>query len=61
MQRSIRQIISIFVMAAMFIGLTSCGVLDTGTTEYNDLVALVQGVQVVVKGDHLNWQCSKNL
>ena len=45
MQRFIRQIISIFVMVAMFIGLTSCGVLDTGTTEYNDLVALVQGVQ----------------
>ena len=40
-----KQIIRIFVMAAVFIGLTSCGVVDSGTTEYNELVALVQGVQ----------------
>ena len=30
---------------AMFIGLTGCGVVNSGTTEYNELVALVQGVQ----------------
>jgi hypothetical protein len=45
MKRSIKQGFSIFMMVALFVGLTSCGVVDTGTTEYNDLVALVQGVQ----------------
>lgn len=45
MKRFIKQTISIFVMAAFLIGLTSCGVVQTGTTEYNELVALVQGVQ----------------
>ena len=45
MKRSIQQIIKIFVMASLFVGLTSCGIVQTGTTEYNDLVALVQGVQ----------------
>jgi hypothetical protein len=45
MKHSIKQIISMFVMVALFVGLTGCGVVDTGTTEYNDLVALVQGVQ----------------
>ena len=45
MKRSIQQIITMFVMATLFVGLTSCGVVQTGTTEYNDLVALVQGVQ----------------
>jgi hypothetical protein len=45
MKNSIKQIISIFAMVAMFVGLTSCGVVNSGTTEYNELVALVQGVQ----------------
>jgi hypothetical protein len=45
MKRSIKQIISMFVMVALFIGSTGCGVVDAGTTEYNELVALVQGVQ----------------
>src|SRR5512135_3045668 len=45
MKRSIQQIISLFVLAAAFIGLTGCGVVTSGTTEYNELVALVQGVQ----------------
>lgn len=45
MKRFIKQTIFIFVMAAFLIGLTSCGVVQTGTTEYNELVALVQGVQ----------------
>jgi hypothetical protein len=45
MKHDHKQIIRIFVMAAMFIGLTSCGVVDSATTEYNELVALVQGVQ----------------
>jgi hypothetical protein len=45
MKPFMRQIISISMMIAVFIGLTSCGVVDSGTTEYNELVALVQGVQ----------------
>jgi hypothetical protein len=45
MKRSINQIIPIIVMAVMVVGLTGCGVVKSGTTEYNELVALVQGVQ----------------
>ena len=45
MKRYIKQIISSFMVVAMFIGLTGCGVVNSGTTEYNELVALVQGVQ----------------
>lgn len=45
MKHSITQIIPIFVVAAVFIGMTGCGILNSGTTEYNELVALVQGVQ----------------
>ena len=45
MQRFMKQIFSIFVLVAVFTGLTGCGVIDSGTTEYNELVALVQGVQ----------------
>ncbi len=45
MKRYIKQIISIFVMVAVFVGLTGCGIVNSGTTEYNELVALVQGVQ----------------
>src|SRR5512140_2777144 len=33
------------MMTILFVGLTSCGVVSSGTTEYNELVALVQGVQ----------------
>jgi len=39
------KIFSIFMMTILFVGLTSCGVVSSGTTEYNELVALVQGVQ----------------
>jgi hypothetical protein len=45
MKRSINQIIPIIVMAVMVVGLTGCGVVKSGTTEYNELIALVQGVQ----------------
>jgi hypothetical protein len=40
-----KQIFSILAVAAAFVGLTGCGVINTGTSEYNELVALVQGVQ----------------
>ena len=45
MKRSIKQMIIIFMVIAVFVGLTGCGVVNSGTTEYNELVALVQGVQ----------------
>ena len=45
MKRYIKQIISFFVVGAVLIGLTGCSIVDTGTTEYNELVGLVQGVQ----------------
>ncbi len=45
MKHYIKQILPIFIMAIMVIGLTGCGVVKSGTTEYNELVALVQGVQ----------------
>jgi hypothetical protein len=45
MKLSINKLISLFVITAVFMGLTSCGIVSSATTEYNDLVALVQGVQ----------------
>jgi len=45
MKRSIKQIIFIFALVVVFVGSTGCGVVNSGTTEYNELVALVQGVQ----------------
>ena len=45
MKRYINQILPIITMAVMVVGLTGCGVVKPGTTEYNELVALVQGVQ----------------
>jgi hypothetical protein len=45
MKHSIKQIVQFFMMAALFVGLTGCGVVKSGTDEYNELVALVQGVQ----------------
>jgi len=45
MKNYIKRIAPIFMVAALLVGLTSCGVVNSGTTEYNELVALVQGVQ----------------
>lgn len=45
MKLFMKQIVPIFMMFAVLIGLTGCGVVESGTTEYNELVALVQGVQ----------------
>lgn len=45
MKRSMQHIFSIFMLAILLVGLTGCGVVKSGTTEYNELVALVQGVQ----------------
>ena len=53
MKRSIQQLISILVLMAVFAGLTGCGIVNSGTTEYNELVALVQGVQAAASNFQL--------
>ena len=45
MKSFLRLAIPVFVTLAVFVGLTGCGVVASGTDEYNELVALVQGVQ----------------
>jgi hypothetical protein len=45
MKCSIKQVIPIFVGVAVLVGLAGCGIVKSGTTEYDELVALVQGVQ----------------
>jgi hypothetical protein len=40
-----KQIISIIVVGAVLVGLSGCSIVNSGTTEYNELVGLVQGVQ----------------
>jgi hypothetical protein len=45
MKTYIKRIVPIFMVVTLLVGLTSCGVVNSGTTEYNELVALVQGVQ----------------
>ena len=45
MKTSIKQIIRILLVGIMFISLTSCGVVNVGANDYNELVGLVQGVQ----------------
>lgn len=53
MKHYFKQIISIFVAVTVFVGLTGCGVVKSGTTEYNELVALVQGVQAAASNFQL--------
>ena len=45
MKHSIHHSISIVVVLVLLVPLSSCNLLRSGTDEYNDLVALVQGVQ----------------
>ena len=45
MKNYIKRIAPIFIVIALLAGLTGCGVVKSGTTEYDELVALVQGVQ----------------
>lgn len=45
MRSTIKQILSIFLVVAVFAGLAGCSLVSSGTSEYNELVALVQGVQ----------------
>jgi hypothetical protein len=45
MKHSLKLIITILVLVAVFAGMNGCSVVKSGTTEYDELVALVQGVQ----------------
>ena len=45
MKHIIKHALPILIAIAVSIAATGCGVVDSGTTEYNELVALVQGVQ----------------
>jgi hypothetical protein len=40
-----KQILLILITVSLLIGSTGCGAISSGTNEYNELVALVQGVQ----------------
>ncbi|MBL8077920.1 MAG: hypothetical protein JNM55_08160 [Anaerolineales bacterium] len=51
MKHFIKQAFPIFVVIAL--GLSSCGVIKTGTNEYDDLVALVQNVQAAASNFQL--------
>lgn len=53
MKHFIRQALPIFVVIALAAGLSSCGVIKTGTNEYDDLVALVQNVQAAASNFQL--------
>jgi hypothetical protein len=48
-----KSIFQIFTVLALAVGLTGCGVIRTGTDEYNDLVALVQNVQAAASNFQL--------
>src|SRR5215207_11555401 len=45
MKHHMNHAISIFAAFVIVVQLTSCNLIRSGTNEYNDLVALVQGVQ----------------
>src|SRR5574340_835043 len=45
MKRSMGRAFTILLAGALFVGLTGCGVVQSGADEYNELVSLVQGVQ----------------
>ena len=45
MKHLVKRMLPVLLTCVLFVSLTGCGVLNTATTEYNELVALVQGVQ----------------
>lgn len=45
MKQFTKRSMAMLLAAAVFLGLSGCGVVASGTNEYNELVALVQGVQ----------------
>jgi len=53
MKHTIKQIMRIFMVVMVLAWATGCGIIDSGTTEYNELVALVQGVQAAASNFQL--------
>src|SRR5688572_3704613 len=53
MKKNIKQIVRNIMAVALMINITSCGVVQSGTTEYNQLVALVQNVQAAASNFQL--------
>jgi len=53
MKRFVERAIPLLVTCALFVSLTGCGVVKTGTDEYNELVSLVQGVQAAASNFQL--------
>jgi len=53
MKHYIKHLLPIFIALTMLVGLSSCGVVKSATTEYNELVALVQGVQAAASNFQL--------
>jgi len=53
MKHYIKHLFPIFIALTMLVGLSSCGVVKSATTEYNELVALVQGVQAAASNFQL--------
>lgn len=53
MKHFTKLVIPIFIALAMAVGSTGCSVVKSATTEYNELVALVQGVQAAASNFQL--------
>jgi len=53
MKHYIKHLLPIFIALTMLVGLSSCGLVKSATTEYNELVALVQGVQAAASNFQL--------
>jgi hypothetical protein len=45
MKNGLQKVISVFLVLTVFAGLAGCNIINSGTTEYNELIALVQEVQ----------------
>ena len=53
MKHYTKHLLPMFIALTMLVGLSSCGLVKSATTEYNELVALVQGVQAAASNFQL--------
>jgi len=53
MKHHLDRVIAIFAALVIVVQLTGCNLIKSGTNEYNDLVALVQGVQAAASNYQL--------
>ena len=53
MKYTLKPMLTMLIALALVLGLSSCSVAKSGTTEYNELVALVQGVQAAASNFQL--------